>query len=163
MTVFLLRSAQALLVATILGLSFAAASTDEPQRAVSSAPVGSQLKTMSISINRVTIRAVVADTDPTRRQGLLGWDRITDDLGMLLDFVVPGQYAIHMQGMKFPIDAIWIDSSGNIQLIYEEIPPNSGQIYPSMFPCRYCLEVKAGFCKRNQVKMGQKVKFVFPE
>ena len=163
MTASLLRSAQTLLVAIILGLSFEVPWADEPQRAENSDVARLRLKTVSISLNRVTIRALVADNDPARRQGLLGWDRITDDLGMLLDFVVPGQYAIHMQGMKFPIDAIWIDSGGNTQRIYEEIPPNSGQIYPSMFPCRYCLEVKAGFCKRNQIKMGQKVKFVFPE
>jgi hypothetical protein len=121
------------------------------------------MKTVSIQLNLVTIRAVVADSDPTRIKGLLGWDKITDELGMLLDFVAPRQYAIHMQGMKFPIDAIWIDAAGNIQVVYEDIPPNSGQIYPSMFPCRYCLEVNAGFCKRNQIKMGQKVKFVHAE
>jgi len=163
MTASLLRRAQALLVVIICGLSFAVARSDEPQRAGNSDVAGPHLKTVSISLNRVTIRAVVANSDASRTKGLLGWDKITDDLGMLLDFKVPGQYAIHMQGMKFPIDAIWIDSTGNIQVIYEEIPPNSGQIYPSMLPCRYCLEVKAGFCKRNQVKASQKVKFVVSE
>jgi len=163
MTISMFRSLHTLLLVMILGLSFAVTQADEPQAGGNSKTSGPQLQTVSISLNRVTMRAVVADSDPSRRRGLLGWDTITDDLGMLLDFVAPGQYAIHMQGMKFPIDAIWIDASGNIQVIYEEIPPNSGQIYPSMFPCRYCLEVKAGFCKRNRIKMGQKVKFIFPE
>jgi len=163
MTISLFRALHALLLVIILGLSFAVTQADEPPAGGNSNAVGPRLKTVSISLNRVTMRAAVADSDPSRRQGLLGWDTITDDLGMLLDFVAPGQYAIHMQGMKFPIDAIWIDPKGDIQVIYEEIPPNSGQIYPSMFPCRYCLEVKAGFCKRNRIKMGQKVKFIFAE
>lgn len=163
MTDAILRSMNALLFMLILGITFGVARADEPQGIAKANVPGPRLKTVSIALNQVTIRAVLADTDPARKQGLLGWNKITDDLGMLLDFLLPGQYAIHMQGMKFPIDAIWMDSEGNIKLIYQEIQPNSGQIYPSMFPCRYCLEVKAGFCKRNQITIGQKVKFILPE
>ena len=117
------------------------------------------LRSMTITLGNKTILAKVADKDSSRIEGLLGWTSINDDTGMLLDFIVPGNYAIHMQGMKFPIDAIWIDSKGEIRLIYDDIPPNSGQVYPSMFPCRYCLEVKAGFCKKFGVKIGQNVSF----
>lgn len=105
-----------------------------------------------------TLRATIADTEKTLTEGLLGWSKISEKDGMLLVFSVPGQYAIHMQGMKFPIDALWIDTNGVIKLIYEDIPPNSGRIYPSMFPCRYCLEIKAGFCSKYGVKAGQTVR-----
>ncbi|MGO9569205.1 MAG: DUF192 domain-containing protein, partial [Desulfomonilaceae bacterium] len=105
-----------------------------------------QPRTISITLGNQTISAVVADTDASRREGLLGWGHITEETGMLLDFAMEGQYAIHMQGMKFPIDAVWIDANGLIKLIYDDITPNSGLIYPSMFPSRYCLEIKAGFC-----------------
>jgi len=163
MTVSLWRPAQALMLVMTLALFLADGKAQETQRTINSDATRHRPKTVSLLIDHLTIRAVLADTDASRTQGLLGWDSISDDLGMLLDFVFPGNYAIHMQGMKFPIDAIWIDSDGIIQLIYEEIPPNSGRIYPSMFSCRYCLEVKAGFCKRNQIKMGQKVRFVASE
>ena len=76
---------------------------------------------------------------------------------MLLDFIRPGLFAIHMQGMKFPIDALWIDSNGVIKLIYADIQPDSGSRYPSMLPVRYCLEVHVGFCKKHGIKEGQKV------
>ena len=111
-----------------------------------------------VSIGEKTVDAVLANTDPSRVQGLLGWDRITEQDGMLLDFIAAGQYAIHMRGMKFPIDAIWIDGNGIIKLTYENLQPNSEQIYFSMFPCRYCLEVKAGFCRKFKVKAGQQVR-----
>ena len=116
-------------------------------------------RTISTILGNQTIRTVVADTDDSRREGLLGWDRITEDTGMLLDFGMEGEYAIHMQGMKFPIDAVWIDANGAIKIIYEDITPNSGLIYPSAFPCRYCLEIKSGFCKKYGVKIGQRVQF----
>ncbi len=128
----------------------------EAQAPMTSSP---EPRTISITLGHQTINAVVAETDATRREGLLGWDHITEGTGMLLDFAMPGEYAIHMQGMKFPIDAVWVDTNGLIKLIYEDIQPNSGLIYPSMFPCRYCLEIKAGFCKKYRIKIGQSVRF----
>jgi len=116
----------------------------------------------TVSFGGKTVSAVVANTDNTRRQGLLGWTAITDDEGMLLDFGLEGQHAIHMQGMKFAIDAIWIDAKGEVRLVYENLAPNSGMVFPSMFPVMYCLEVKAGFCSRYKVKSGQKVNFSGP-
>jgi len=120
-------------------------------------------RTISVTLGNQTIRAVVAETDASRTEGLLRWNQITEDTGMLLDFAMEGKYAIHMQGMKFPIDAVWIDAKGVIKLIYDDIHPNSGQIYPSMFPCRYCLEIKSGFCKKYGIKIGQIVQFGIPK
>jgi len=115
--------------------------------------------TVRITLGTNTIVATLANTDKTRTEGLLGWSKIREDQGMLLDFVRSGVFAIHMQGMKFPIDAVWIDSNDVIRLIYEQIRPNSGIVYPSIFPVRYCLEIPAGFCKKHGIKEGQKVVF----
>ncbi|MEW6110787.1 MAG: DUF192 domain-containing protein [Thermodesulfobacteriota bacterium] len=117
------------------------------------------ITTMELKLGNGTIKAVVADTPSSRERGLLGWQTIDDNTGMLLDFVFEGIYAIHMQGMKFPIDAVWIDSTGRVLLIYENIQPNSGLTYPSLVRSRYCLELKAGSCKRLGVSMGEKVEF----
>jgi uncharacterized membrane protein (UPF0127 family) len=116
------------------------------------------LSTMSINMGNTKVTAWIADEDASRYKGLLGRETIDEDRGMLLDFLREGLYAIHMETMKFPIDAVWMDSKGVIKLIYEDIQPNSGQIYPSMFPCRYCLELKSGFCRKNNVKIGQEVR-----
>jgi uncharacterized membrane protein (UPF0127 family) len=139
-------------LAAFLGLSQAAQAEDQ----MNSNP---EPRSISVTLGNQTIQAVVADTDNSRREGLLGWSQITEERGMLLDFAMERQYAIHMQGMKFPIDAVWIDAKGLIKLIYEDIVPNSGLIYPSMFPCRYCLEIKSGFCKKYGIKIGQTVQF----
>lgn len=121
------------------------------------------MRPVPISVGNTTVQTVIADTERARIRGLLGWTSIRDDIGMLLDFGIEGEYAIHMEGMKFAIDALWIDTSGLIKVIYQDIKPNSGMVYPSMFPCRYCLEINAGFCKRHQVKIGQKVRFGVPK
>ncbi len=125
-------------------------------------PKSARTATVPITLGGKTIHANVADTDFLLRTGLLEYKTISDDEGMLLFFQLPGEYAIHMEGMKFPIDAIWIDDKDEIKLVYESIPPNSGVTYPSLFRCKYCLEVKAGFCKRFGIKAGQTVKFGVP-
>ncbi|MEW6532003.1 MAG: DUF192 domain-containing protein [Thermodesulfobacteriota bacterium] len=117
------------------------------------------ITTMELKLGNGTIKAVVADTPSSRTRGLLGWQSIDDNTGMLLDFVFEGIYAIHMQGMKFPIDAVWIDSTGRVLLVYENIQPNSGLTYPSLVRSRYCLELKAGSVKRLGLSMGNKVQF----
>ncbi len=114
---------------------------------------------VAINLGSKVVKASLANTGPLRVEGLLGWTTINDDSGMLLDFIHEGIYAIHMQGMKFPIDAVWIDTSDTIRLIYENIAPDSGTTYPSMFPSRYCLELKSGFCKKYNVRSGQKISF----
>jgi uncharacterized protein len=139
-------------LAAFFGLSQVAQAEDQ----MSSNP---EPRTISVTLGNQTILAVVAETDASRTKGLLGWSQITEEKGMLLDFAMEGQYAIHMQGMNFPIDAVWIDAKGLIKLIYDNIAPNSGLIYPSMFPCRYCLEIKSGFCKKYGIKIGQTVQF----
>jgi uncharacterized protein len=145
-----------LVVIAALAALFCLSKVAQAESQMSSNP---EPRTISVTLGNQKIRAVVADTDSTRTQGLLGWSQITEERGMLLDFAMEGQYAIHMQGMQFPIDAVWIDANGLIKLIYDDIPPNSGLIYPSLFPCRYCLEIKAGFCKKYGIKMGQTVQF----
>ncbi len=131
-----------------------------PSHAAETASQPSQaLQSVAITMGTKTIHAKLADSNSARIEGLLRWNTITDETGMLLDFIHEGNYAIHMQGMKFPIVAVWMDSKGVVRLIYEDIQPDSGIVYPSMLPCRYCLELKSGFCKRYGVKIGQKLTF----
>lgn len=157
----LVRVLYVVLVLGLFGLANVIGADDKGDP-VRSAKRGGDEVTILITVGGKTIHAVIADEDKSRGRGLLGWETITEEQGMLLDFLREGDYAIHMETMKFPIDAIWIDGSGTIRLIYPEIMPNKGLTYPSMFPCRYCLEVKAGFCKKYSVKIGQQVKFGEP-
>jgi uncharacterized membrane protein (UPF0127 family) len=148
-------SSSRILVVILLAALFAATSAaggNSPEKR-------KHLPTMKLTLGTATIEAEVANTDESKISGLLGWSTISDREGLLLDFGADGTHAIHMQGMKFPIDAVWIDSANKITLIYPSIQPNSGLIYPSMIPAAFCLELQAGFCKKFGVKVGQKVVF----
>jgi uncharacterized protein len=118
-----------------------------------------QLRKVAVTLGNKVVLASIADTEEARLQGLLGWETITDQQGMLLDFINESDYAIHMQGMKFPIDAVWIDGKGEIKAVYRNIQPNSGKIYLSKGTVRYCLEIQAGMCEKSGVEVGRKVTF----
>lgn len=157
-----MNKVRVIVISLVLGI-LGSADLSSAQTSVQQKPTASEsdqrTREIWVTLGEKTIKAVVADEEQTLLKGLLGWDRITDEKGMLLDFGKPGQYAIHMQGMKFPIDAVWIDAGGIVKLIYEKIQPNSGRIYPSVYSCRYCLEIQSGFCRRFGVKEGDKIKF----
>lgn len=123
---------------------------------------GGKIRIAPVTVGNLKIRAVAAHTEKGLRKGFLGWERVSDDEGMLLDFVIESSYSIHMQGMKFPIDAIWADKLGVVNAVYHDIKPNSGVNYPSLSPSRFCLELKAGSAKKSGLRVGDKLEIGIP-
>ena len=146
----------------LISIFAAVVTAEERAGSVTAGPKTETPAIIPVTLGGKTIQAVVADTNKSRGRGLLGWETISEEQGMLLDFLREGNYAIHMETMKFPIDALWIDDRGTIRVIYDDLMPNSGLSYPSVVPCRYCLEIQAGFCKKYGVKMGDQVQFGRP-
>lgn len=117
------------------------------------------MRKVVVSGAKGSIVAEIADTDQLRVKGLLGKKELKENQAMLLDFIRPGYYAIHMNGMAFPIDAIWMDETGKILNIYENIQPNSPQVFPSAEKARYCLEGPVGSVKRLGAVIGARLTF----
>lgn len=81
---------------------------------------------------------------------------------LLLDFGKECKPGIWMLFMKFPLDLIFLDSSGKIVDIIENVKPFSlnpktWKIYYPRKNCRYCLEVEAGFVKKFKIEVGKKI------
>ena len=66
-----------------------------------------------------SVQAEVADNFLQRSRGLLGRDGLEPGTGML----IPKCNAIHTIGMKFPIDAEFLDGKGNTVRVVRDIPP----------------------------------------
>jgi uncharacterized membrane protein (UPF0127 family) len=116
-------------------------------------------KTESLSIGTATISVEIADTDALREQGLSDRTSLGANAGMLFVFqsdLIPDFW---MKDMNFPLDMIWIDASGTIADITNDILPAS---YPSTVspktPIRYVLEVNAHFAQANGIVVGDSVK-----
>ena len=105
---------------------------------------------------------LLADTTEKRTQGLSGRDFLSDDTVMFFDFEEDDICGIWMKDMKFSIDLVWIDSAFKIIDLKESVAPSTyPEIFSSISPCRYLIEVKEGFVKENAVEIGDKVSVDF--
>lgn len=118
-----------------------------------------------IEIANHLINVEIADTNAKRELGLSGHAPLLDDQGMLFIFNNIGKYSFWMKDMLFPIDIIWLIPSNiegivNVVYIEKNAQPNS---YPATFggkvDAQYVLEVNAGFSDKNNLKIGDQIKF----
>jgi uncharacterized membrane protein (UPF0127 family) len=116
---------------------------------------------MSIVAPLGTIDVEVVDTKPSRELGLSGRSSLPKDGGMLFGFDRPGVYGFWMKDMKFPLDLIWIDSTGQVVTIERDVKPDT---YPAVFKnnvnALYVLEITGGEAEKKGIFLGTKVKMV---
>ena len=114
-----------------------------------------------IEIAGKTIKVEIADTSILQEKGLSGRKVLQEDEGMLFVFENLGKYSFWMKEMNFPIDIIWIGENFKIIYIKKSALPKS---YPETFSpnenAKYVLEVLAGFSEKNNLQVGDSVKFL---
>lgn len=107
----------------------------------------------------VIVNVEVADTKKSQAQGLSDRKELKNGDGML--FIFPGKEirSFWMKNMNFGLDIIWLDGD-EITKISQNLPPEGGvpqNVYESGNPVNYVLEVPAGFCEKNNIKIGNKI------
>ncbi len=107
--------------------------------------------------------AEVADTPETRERGLMFRDHLPKGGALLFIFEKAGPYTFWMKNCKFPIDIIWMDENKKIIHIAKDTPPCTSDPCPTYGPKQkkalYVLEVAAGFSKKENLRLGQPVRF----
>lgn len=120
-----------------------------------------------VEINKASVIAQVAADVESRRLGLADKKNIAPNYGLLFMFAKQDYHGLWMKGMNFPVDIFWIKNNQVVDLEENILPPRNAEaddalpIYKPDAPASMVLEVKAGFAKRNNVKIGDEVK-VFP-
>jgi len=121
-----------------------------PKKTIKSIQVGNTI------LNKIEI----ADTNVKREQGLSGRSSIESNYGMLFIFDTPARYSFWMKDMNFPIDIIWLDANLKVVGLKKEAKPES---YPQAFTpeenALYVLEVFSGFIQKENLKIGDHLKF----
>ena len=97
------------------------------------------------------ISATIADTFHKRAKGLLGRTGLPPRTGLL----IPKCNAIHTIGMRFPIDAEFLDRHGRTVRVVRDIPPGRFCIWGG-FRARQVLETQAA-CVRARERVRQLV------
>lgn len=116
--------------------------------------------TPQVEIGGKVIDVEIANTNAKRELGLSGHVPLADDQGMLFIFDKTAKYPFWMKDMLFPLDIIWISEDYKIVYIEKNAKINS---FPNTFggqvEARYVLEVNAGFSDKNNLKIGDQIKF----
>jgi len=103
------------------------------------------------------VKVEVASTPEQKERGLSGRSGLPAGEGMLFAFDKEQKPAFWMKDMLFSIDIIWMDKSGEIVDISQNLSPSS---YPETFtpkkPAAWVLEVNAGFAKEHNLSPGQR-------
>jgi hypothetical protein len=101
----------------------------------------------------------LARTELERETGLSGFNQIAENQGMLFIFDSSGKPSFWLKDVKFPIDIVWINSNQIVD-ITKNLPvqydSNLTRYYPNVDVDRV-LEVSAGYCDKNNIKVGDKV------
>jgi len=93
-------------------------------------------------------RVAVADRWWTRLRGLLGKEHLHPEDGLLLE---PCR-GVHMYGMRFAIDAAFLDEEGKVVAVYRNLQPGARtNRHPNA--CRV-LELRAGVLRRTGTREG---------
>lgn len=98
--------------------------------------------------------AEVADSFRTRLKGLLGRDSLEKDSGL----IIKPCNSIHMLGMKFSIDAIFVDKNHKIC----KIIPNLKQMAfcPVVWKASYVIEAPSGTAKLKDLEINDEIQFI---
>ncbi|HPD15352.1 MAG TPA: DUF192 domain-containing protein [Planctomycetota bacterium] len=107
--------------------------------------------------NVVASRLAIADTFETRRKGFLGRASIEPGEGMLLTPC----YAIHMVGMKFALDVVFLDREMRVVAVYPDVPP--GTLNRSSRRAHSTLELPPGTIAAKRIEVGDTLQVLTAE
>ena len=120
-----------------------------------------------VTIRGVAVKVEIADTPHRRAEGLRGRAYLSEGAGMAFFFSNNDDSAIWMKGMKFPIDILWVKDGKVVDMeenVAPALPGTPDALLPQYRPdssADMVLEVKAGFVKKNSIRRGDAVGFVY--
>ncbi len=98
--------------------------------------------------NVVVSRLIVADTFETRRRGFLGRTSIEQGEGML---IIPCR-SIHMIGMKFALDVVFLDEKKRVVGVRSEVKPGTPMVRCG--EAESTLELPVGTVEAKRIEKG---------
>ncbi len=114
------------------------------------------LLTYPLKIKGHAIRVEVANTEDTRRTGLMFRETLPENQGMLFVYETQGRHAMWMKNTLIPLSVAFIDRSGRIINI-EDMQPQTEDAHGARASAAYSLETNQGWFKKRGIKAGDRV------
>ena len=130
----------------------------------SPSPSPTSAKWVDVTITRADgsslfLKAELAVTDQKRTRGLMFREHLADDEGMLFIFDKEEEHSFWMKNTKIPLDILFISKDGEIKGIVHEASPLKEDSLTVGVASKYVLEVRGGFCKDHEIRLGHHVDF----
>jgi len=97
------------------------------------------------------IEAVVADEPGERAVGLMNRTELSENAGMLFVYEKPSAPKFWMKNTFIPLDIIFLDKSGKIIKIFEQVPRLSENKITAGKNISFVLEINAGLIEQFEV------------
>ena len=112
-----------------------------------------------VRIGDVSFEVDIADNPISQARGLSGREFMEENKGMLFLFGNFSKRGFWMQGMKFPLDIIWISGDEIVGVAENLTPADFGEVkvYDSPENVDKVLEINAGLFKKYGFKKGDKI------
>nr|WP_255469193.1 DUF192 domain-containing protein [Achromobacter sp. UMC46] len=114
------------------------------------------LPTTQLSAGIHIIRAEVANTDATRRDGLMFRKELPGNDGMLFVFEQPDVQCFWMRNTLLPLSIAFIADDGTIVNI-DDMAPQTEDPHCAKKPVRYALEMAQGWFAEHGITAGRKI------
>ena len=109
--------------------------------------------------DEIKIEVEYAETPDEWSYGLMSRISMNENFGMLFIFPIEENRTFWMKNTLISLDILYIDSNKKIVSIARNTKTNqTDEVYPSLFPSLYVLEVNGGFCEKNSIQEGDQVK-----
>jgi len=115
------------------------------------------LPNVTISINGKKVLAKTSCTAEQQKNGLMWVKKLPENNGMIFVFEKEEKLNFWAKNTYIPLDLAYINDKLEIVEI-RSLKPLDTTIVTNNFPASYVLEVNAGWFKRNNIKIGDKLK-----
>jgi uncharacterized membrane protein (UPF0127 family) len=117
---------------------------------------GAQTPPLPLSAGIHLIQAEVANTSASRERGLMHWEKLDPNQGMLFVFPDLSVQCMWMRNTLLPLSVAFLDESGVI-LNIADMEPHTEARHCARAPARYALEMNQGWFAAKGVKPGAKI------
>ncbi len=114
------------------------------------------LITYRLRIKTHELRAEIANTEESRRRGLMYRDRLAQNSGMIFVYPRPEAAAMWMKNTGVALSVAFIGANGRI-LNIADMAPHSEQAHASAGEAAYALEMNRGWFSKRKIMRGDVV------
>lgn len=108
----------------------------------------------------ITIDIEIADTLEEKKRGLMYRHVMAETEGMVFVNEMSKHLFFWMENTYIPLDMIFVDKKMQIVKIEKNTIPLSEKLIAVPTDAQYTIEVKAGFCDRHSIKIGDSIQMV---